>query len=622
MTQSKLILSKESWVPFFFAICFLTGLLAWSVFCIPYLPTNDGPQHILSAYIENHFNDPGSIYPIYLERSPQFAYRGFALVMRPMEVLFGWKLGTQFAILIILLLSAWGFTAMVLALDSRRKWVACFGFPLAWSWSLYMGFFSFTVGTALGYWILAYVLAIKKWNWVRWVTLSAALCLQAMSHVFTAGLTGLVMTCLLVMKQPTWRDRGKRLLVVGLAGLPAATIAFGALIHRNDSATQPVHPTWLTWNELVSVVPHMLIPGPSLYTFSFLLLILVAAGAAVCRLRKNCLSFEEKVFLGVGIASLIVIIFCPMDIEGWQFFTPRFSLLGISSLLLLLPFEAIRGKVSIVSARLLVVAAASFSVNIYANVNQGLASSCKDLIDAVSMSSVHRGISHFVPLSVSCGLASPSSSRPIPYMKPELQAGALYAVATDSLPSTMFMNSLATSAFAARTGPTAPVRESPYRALGIPRLVGVDVLPLTGLEAIAGDRSMVYRFAAPGMEEFYENIFVTGASKANIDLLKSMGFVELWSHRTIWVGRFEPCTIVFKPHGDVPYRPKLTMGLYPFEVSIFLDSSAEVASATYKYPYAPCGDAWVRMEPKLPGTYSIYDSKNRPYLTNRVFVSD
>jgi hypothetical protein len=621
MAESNLKLGK-SWLHFFFAICFLSGALAWSVFCIPYLPTNDGPQHILSAYIENHYNDPGSIYPIFLERSPQFAYRGFALVMRPMEMLFGWQLGTQFAISIILLLNAWGFTALVLAFDSKRKWVACFGFPLAWSWSLYMGFFSFTVGTALGYWILAYVLAVKKWNWVRWVTLSAALCLQAMSHVFTAGLTGLVMVCLLVMKEPTWLDRAKRLLVVGLAGLPAATIALGTLVHRNDRVTQPVHPSWLSFDEFVSVVPHILIPGPSLYTLSFLSLIFFAVGITLWRLLKNTLSFEEKFFFGVGIGSLAVIILCPLHIEGWQFFTPRFSLLGLSSLLLLLPFEAVTGKSFIVSARLLVVAASLISINTYTHVNMGLASSCEDLIAAVSMSSVRRGISHFVPLSVSCGLVSPSSGRPIPFMNPELQAGALYAVATSSLPSTMFMNSLATSAFAARTGPSAPVRKSPYRVLGIPRLVGVDVLALTGMEAIVDEKSMVYRFAAPGMEEFYKSIFVTGATETNIDLLKGMGYVELWHHRTIWVGRFEPCTIVFKPNGNVPYRPKLTMGLYPFEVSIFVDSFATANSATYEYPHAPCGDAWVRMEPNLSGTYSIYDPKNRPYLTNRVFVSD
>jgi hypothetical protein len=78
----------------------------------------------------------------------------------------------------------------------------------------------------------------------------------------------------------------------------------------------------------------------------------------------------------------------------------------------------------------------------------------------------------------------------------------------------------------------------------------------------------------------------------------------------------------FEPSDHVPYPPKMNIGLYPYEVSIFIDSIAKVTSSSYEYPHAPCGDVWVQMKPKIPGSFSIYDPKNRPNLKNRVFVSE
>ena len=33
--------------------------LVWCLWVVPYIPTHDGPQHILSAHIENHYSNPG-----------------------------------------------------------------------------------------------------------------------------------------------------------------------------------------------------------------------------------------------------------------------------------------------------------------------------------------------------------------------------------------------------------------------------------------------------------------------------------------------------------------------------------------------------------------------------------
>ena len=62
----------------------------WAVASVRYLPTNDGPAHILTAHIENHYSDPGAIFPQQLIPAPQFGYRGFAALYVPVESILPW----------------------------------------------------------------------------------------------------------------------------------------------------------------------------------------------------------------------------------------------------------------------------------------------------------------------------------------------------------------------------------------------------------------------------------------------------------------------------------------------------------------------------------------------------
>ena len=40
----------------------LGALLVRSLFAVPYLPTNDGPEHVMASHMEDHFADPGTLY--------------------------------------------------------------------------------------------------------------------------------------------------------------------------------------------------------------------------------------------------------------------------------------------------------------------------------------------------------------------------------------------------------------------------------------------------------------------------------------------------------------------------------------------------------------------------------
>src|SRR5208282_4563077 len=135
--------------------------------------------------------------------------------------------------------------ALVRALAPGRLPLAFFGFPLALSWSLYMGFFAFVLSSGVGLYLIAASLGPP--STARRALLAALLLLQAGLHMFPAILTGLVIAALLVARAPP----GERLRALGraaLVGVPAAALVLAAfLVARRTAATVPFsgHATFL-----------------------------------------------------------------------------------------------------------------------------------------------------------------------------------------------------------------------------------------------------------------------------------------------------------------------------------------------------------------------------------------
>lgn len=64
---------------------FLSALLVGSLWIVPYLPTNDGPEWVFASHIENHYSDPDARYPLVYAPALQFAGRGFTVLYDPFE---------------------------------------------------------------------------------------------------------------------------------------------------------------------------------------------------------------------------------------------------------------------------------------------------------------------------------------------------------------------------------------------------------------------------------------------------------------------------------------------------------------------------------------------------------
>ncbi len=288
------------------AFALLSLLLAGTLWVVPYLPTNDGPEWVFASHLENHYGDPGTIYRDVLVPTSQFASRGFTPILSLFDGWLGWERGLQVALTVTVLLSAWGFAALVCAIDTRRWPLGLLGFPLALSWPLYMGLWAFVVSTAVGLFVIALAVRLRTPTWKGRLLLSLALLMNAFAHVFGAVLTGGVVLVLGVARAP----RSRRLGEVGrvaLTGLPAAAVLAACVA---VALGQPVSPLAhgverLPWRDAAAILPRTIAPGPLARALPVTLAVAFAAGLALARARRPVTDSADR---GLGIAAVLLLL--------------------------------------------------------------------------------------------------------------------------------------------------------------------------------------------------------------------------------------------------------------------------------------------------------------------------
>ena len=282
----------------------LSAMLVASVW-LPYLPTNDGPEGVFAAHVLNHYDDPASaVLRAQLVPSWQFAARGFTLLFRPLELMLGWQAGLRVALALILLVTAWGYVALVHALEPRRWALSLLGFPLALTWPLYMGFFAFAIGSAMGLVTLAVVVESEPRNARRWALVALLLFAQAVAHVFSAAVTGVLILGVTLFRSPR-RDRLTRAVHVAVAGLPAAGILVASALTRAPGQVA-IAGTFLypPMRETLALLPRFLSPGPearALVVMSLVMVFAVVALASAPRARD-----VDRAFIILGVSLLVL----------------------------------------------------------------------------------------------------------------------------------------------------------------------------------------------------------------------------------------------------------------------------------------------------------------------------
>ncbi len=554
----------------------LSVLAARAAWTASYIPTNDGPQHILSTHIENHYSDPDKpFYAATLLPAPQFAYKGFSVLYGPLEKAFGWRDGLRIATAIMVLASAWAFAACVLAFEPKRRFVAYFGFVLAWMWPLYMGFFAHVVGTAVGFAVLAFAIRAKELDARRVAIITAGFAVQSVAHAWTATLSWPLLVVLLLARA----EPAKRLRVIGMAcvfALPLAIIGVGVAYYQLGLSA-PRHAIAL--GERLATFPRILAPGPSWRAWLVVACVLGAAVAAGWRVKR--FAPVERAAFALGVALLVLGVLLPRDVFNWQFFAPRLAPIGAALVLFVTPLELVRPVAA--GAASFALAAASMFVS--ADFNRSLADGCADALGGLDAPIQRRFISLPIVLDAYCAMPADPKQSSVPYNAPLSKVGALYAAAQGGTTPYLFIGSPAVHAFMNRKDSSLPVP-----------ILDEEVVQAATAQRVFHDdpkyRRAILRDALWfGMS--YEGILIAGAEPRDVDLVKDVGFELDYARGSFLAGHFHACS---------------------FEVVVPAETSAVAVAASppdgsgpvADLPLAPLGDGRFRVEPAPCGDIALH----------------
>ena len=577
---------------FFAAMAIGSLAVALALCSVPYLPTHDGPQHVLSGFLQTRYSEPGTPYSTFLEPLPEFAERGFSVVFGPMLELFAWRAALNATLVVVALSGAWAFAGLACALAKRRTPWALLGFALAFPWTFYMGFLPFVVGANLGLGIVAFAVGREEHRRIHLFVISALLLLDAVMHVAAAMTTGLVILLVFLLRAP----KGQRLRAVGttaLVGLPAAAV-FGAVLLSSSPAPATGIPwSWTPRLEWLVELPRYAVPGPMPRAMAGCLLVMVGLFTGLRRAKRRQASRSEIAVLAAATLFIACAVVGPIDLPGWQLVAPRFASLGVPlAVALLAPLWPARSPRIVLAG---MVALTGVSLALTFDFHRRLWRGCEPALAGLTSPVSLEGFTLPMPLDASCGVSSDPKESEVPHLAPLFHVGALYAVARGGFTPYMFGGSSAVHAFRFRSdarshgSPPAPAPQL-YRAL-VRREARTDQ---------AQRDYLIARFAEYGRA--HDHLLVVGARQGELASILARGYAADWQSDSAMIAHPRPCTLdvlvdLEDPGGVRGVR--IEIGQRPAGEAVFAmaaERAEELADGERRLRFAEggCGPVWVR----------------------------
>jgi hypothetical protein len=579
--------------------------LVMCVWAVPYIPTADGPQHVLSAHIENHFSDPGSIYPEYYRILPQYAGKGFSLLYGPLESMLPWRTALSLALSIIALAFAWGFALFVLALGAarERRATSLLGFLVALPFPLYMGFFPFMVGGTVGVYTLAYVVRRPPATLARSAVVAFLLLAQGVCHAFTAVMTGAVVAVFVV----TGAARGSRLVAAGrmaLVGAPLAALVGLTLTDRNVLASGQHTVEWELASR-ASEISRWFVPGPGVR--GWIVIVLVVTGVVTTLVRSRArghaddgaaVPSAETRIAWLALAFFVLALLAPVHLRGWQLFAPRFvlpaSVLGLAVLRLpeRAPPRVARALLPIVTACCVV------SSILSARLHHQLADGCAEALAGLDAPLHFSGPRMPILFEPYCGAAEDRAKSTVPWAAMANNVNLLYLVDHGGTSTRLFSGAPSVHAIAFANSRQPPRPDYFTQSLAADHLLTKE----PRLRA-----SVLTQLAANGMA--FEGIHVVGGRHDEFRVLEERGYVPELEKGSLFIARFEGCASeLVLPPGALDHEPVFyEYGLFsPVlindeiralgpSVAIPRDTPVRDGLVHVPLPARPCGPIWVRV---------------------------
>jgi hypothetical protein len=555
---------------------------------VPYLPTNDGPQHVLGGVVQKAFAEPGAPYSAVLEPLPAFAERGFVMLFVPLLEMFSWRVALSLTLVVVALSGAWGFAALACALAKRRTPWALLGFALAFPWTFYMGFLPFVLAANVGVAIVAYAVWRDEPRRSSLAILAAMLFLEAVMHVGAATTTGLVVFLVFLFRA----KRGhvlRTLGVVALIGAPAAAVFVAVL-----GSPHPPHAAepwvWTPRLEWLVELPRFAMPGPMPRAVLGCALVIAGLWTGARRTRRREASRSESAVLVSALLFLAGALVGPIDLPGWQLVAPRFMSLGVPLAVALLATLVPSRSPRLVLGAIAGVTVASLVVTY--DLHRRLARGCEPALAGLAAPVDLSGFTLPVTLDAYCGVSADPKTSVVPLLAPLFHVGALYAAARGGLTPYMFGGSSAIHTFRFRQAPAGRrIPPSP------PPSSYVALAGLPGRNDASARAYLIARFAEYGAQ--HDHLLVVGAREGELANILARGFAADWQDDGAMLAHPRSCELDVVVEGGDASRVRVELGQRPAGERVFAmdaDQGEPVAGGGKRLRFAGgvCGPLWVR----------------------------
>ena len=569
--------------------------LVYCLWVVPYIPTHDGPQHIFSAHVENHYSEPGSRYPDFYQVLPQFAAKGFAIVYGPLENALPWRVALRVTFSLMTLAFAWGFALVVLAVDRTRRPTAMLGFVIALPWSLYMGSFAFVIGTTLGMYTVASVIHRPPATGGRRAVLALLLLLQGVAHLFSAMLTGVIVLVLATVAAP----KGTRLREIGrmaMVGAPVLALLAFTLRERNLRASEQQVFQWSV-TERLGEISRWFVPGPGVRGWLVIGVLCAAIGTTLAHARRGRASPTEQALAWLALAFLVLTLVAPLHMPGWQFLAPRFALDAmVLGLAVARPPQGISPRTTRALVPLVTVLCLCSSL-VSAGLHRRLANGCADALAGLDAPLRLTGPRLPFVLHHHCGVPLDPAESEVPGAAMAENTPLLYLIDHGGIGTRVFNGtpSIFAIGFIASSFPPPPAP----RALAIAQSEWFGRDP--NLTA-----SVLTELAADGMP--FDGIHFLGGRPSDFAVFNERGYVTEFQGDSLFIARFEGCPaeLLLPPEAlgadPVSYeyglfsRTNLAPEPRTFGIGLVRHDTPVVGGVVHvPLRGRPCGEIWVRV---------------------------
>ncbi len=557
-----------------------------AIYCVDYLPTNDGPQNAYSAFVRAHVRE--APFDRYYGATWPWTAWGWGLVFGVLERVLGWREAYRAAVAVAAIAWVAGAGAIVGALPRERRalvWVAGAG---ALQWALYMGFFNWLLGTGLG--LAAFGVGVRSGHEPRarcWVGPFVLFLLASACHPFGAQVGGLALLLhvLLSTAPSTWP---RRLVWLSLVGLAPIVVSLGSVLGLEGAELSPYilgNRAYLPpWPERFQGFAWFYVSGPWFRWAPPLLVAVLGLFTALARLRRA--TPTDRALLVTALVLVLLALLTPRHGVVWRNFSPRFVPVATLFATLLLPLERLaarRGR-ALAHAGLAVIFVTSTAWA--ARYHVRLRAASEPWLAALGAPLGPRGTLLPIVTQTMLNPSVPREKLEIPFARPHVNTGLIYA-----------MDRFAASPHTFSVLPAVHVIQDLEAFPRAPGQANFQDLLARVTEPAARTEELV-RLASYGAS--YDEVLVQGPEDV-IQAFLDRGYEPVHRSAGLLLGRFRGCPTTLRIEGQRPDPLRLTvvLGWDPAWRPVQIDESWSPPRFPAERPLelASCGPIRVHVAP-------------------------